>query len=443
MGQISDILNTRYQAKTRTLSAVVQSVPRNSDGKQLGYITAKVAGQSGVKVYVGPNDVYYPGDYVTVEQKGKTAAANYFVSSLHAASRPKSGVFEFSDTTSIGEQEFDIGDLLFGDPTAANWWFDYDKGVMYLRTGGVINGSINSEGYVDLGNPNGAYLHLANNTIEFRNGDTVLSGIDAEGRTIYGIERWGRPHGPGIETREFLDDTGETRYIWSILGSDGRVGVSFVTGNTTNPDDYKFYLGPEGSEQRFLYDGGEITYAGKLIIFKPGFTNTNWAVQIDPSATYPLSVGHVNPGSAPFKVDWNGNVYATSVKTLQGNAGSNYTIDINSGGNYAIRGTGDSVGVYGSGNAYGVEGYTSGGNAKGVYGHSSGGIGVHGKGDTGIWAEMNSGGDAALTITGGPLIMNSQNITSVNRIYFSSTTYLYLSGTDIYWYNGSTGTKLN
>jgi len=57
---------------------------------------------------------------------------------------------------------------------------------------------------------------------------------------------------------------------------------------------------------------------------------------------------------------------------------------------------------------------------------------------------LATGIGAGATPTGaGDVLANRYLGTNAGRIYFSATHYLYLSGNDIYWYNGSTGVKLN
>lgn len=187
MGRINDLLNKRYQKRTRRLPAVVQEVPFDANGRPLGYILCKIGSQTNIKVYTGINDVYYPGDYLSIEQYGEAAAADYVAVSYHGGIRPDSGIYEFPDDTVItgGEtgpvtpQTFAAGDLVFGNPNDANWWFDYSSGIMYLRSGASNNGNISSSGTITLGASTVPYLFLSSSGIQFKDSGSVMAGMNA------------------------------------------------------------------------------------------------------------------------------------------------------------------------------------------------------------------------------------------------------------------------
>lgn len=187
MGRINDLLNKRYQKRTRRLPAVVQRVPLDANGRTLGYILCKIGSQNNIKVYTGLNDVYYPGDYLSIEQHGEAAAADYVAVSYHGGIRPDSGIYEFSGETTItdGEagpvtpQTFAAGDLVFGNPNDANWWFDYSSGIMYLRSGASNNGNISSSGTITLGASNVPYLFLSSSGVSFIDSGSVMAGMSA------------------------------------------------------------------------------------------------------------------------------------------------------------------------------------------------------------------------------------------------------------------------
>lgn len=474
MSKVSQLLNRKYQSKIKRLHGVVQSQPRDAAGKSLGYVLCEIAGNSSVPVSIGPNDVYYQGDSIAVETTGTPSAANFRSAGLTSYNRPDSGALEFSTTTTIGNQKYEPGDMVWGNPFESHFWFSITEGAIFMRVGGQTNGVIRGNGTIDLGDPNHVHMHLFDTGIEWKAGDTILSAIDAEGRSIYGFERLGRPHGPCIEWRETTDDNAEKRFTFQGLGMNGVPWFSFISGTDTTPDDYRFYIGPVGATHRLVYENGNLTLTGQIEATSGeigGWTISNTYIQggaarlyaagylqlgsgddvitlHSSDATWRLAIGANTMSSAPFRVDKDGNVYAASFKqlTANNNLGA-YIIDVNNNntgtGIGAIRGTGEDIGVYGTANTYGVEGYVSGGHGAGVYGYSPGGNGVKGQGTTGVVATMVGGGDEALLIVDGPLNVNSENITNVNRIYFSATQYLYLSGSDIYWYNGATGTKLN
>lgn len=294
--KIKQILDQRYQNRMPRLGARVTSRPLDENGRGTGYVMCNVAGTANVRVYTGPNEVYYPGDTVLVEQRGTPATAFYVMLGWEGGPRPDAGALEFTSTTAIGDDTYGAGDLLWGNPYAAHFHLDYDLGQINLKVGTKITGQIDAgTGTFIAGDP--ATLHgvFAPTGIEFKNGAETLSGWDAVGSTIYGIQTLGRPHGPGIQQREIVDpDTGEIRFAWQILGLNGVPGVSFVTGSDDDPDDYKFYIGPQGSTERLVYEDGNLTITG-------AFTATSLVV----GATTPDFGGQriINVGDATQDTD--------------------------------------------------------------------------------------------------------------------------------------------
>lgn len=264
MGRIGKLLSQRYQARMPRMAARVTQRPVDANGRGLGYVICEVAGVSGVHVQVNPDTIYYPGDSVLVEQRGTPALATYTVLGWQGGPRPQSGMLEITTATCIGGTTYEPGDLLWGNPYAAHFHMDYSTGQINLKTADTLTGRIDAGlGMFMAGNPSGLHGEFTASGISFMNSGSLLSAWDATGRTIYGVEVLGRPHGPGIQQREYTDvDTGETRYAWQVLGLNGVPGISFITGDETDPDDYKFYVGPIGASNRLVYENGDLELTG-------------------------------------------------------------------------------------------------------------------------------------------------------------------------------------
>lgn len=485
MSRIAQLLDRRYQGQMPRLAARVTSRPVDTAGHGLGYVVATVGTQTGVRIAVGAEDVYYPGDTVLIEQRGGAAAASYVALGYQGGSRPDSGDYEITADTTIGNESYAAGDRLWGNPFGAHFHLDYAAGQLWLKSGSTPTGCIDAaQGLYIAGNPASVHAEFGATGIEFKSGATVLSGWDAVGRSIYGVETLGRPLGPGIQQREVVDpDTGETYYVWQVLGLNGVPGIMFRTGTETSPDDYRLTIGPPGATQSLTYANGALaltgmitaaagtiggwtigsdqitgTGSGRSAYLKSygalqlyGGSSGKWVLLDAGHATYPMAVGSATASSAPFRVDWSGNAYITGLKALSGsNSMTGFVIDVeqtSSGvADGAIRGNGDTYGVYGLANKYGVYGYALGGpGAAGVYG--TGGTsysGVWGVGDPGVYAKAYDASSYSLRLATGPMDASGLNIEDVGKLYLGGTTcYLYLSGTDVYWYNGSTGVKLN
>lgn len=481
MSRIAQILDRRYQGQMPRLAARVTSRPVDAAGHGLGYVVATVGTQTGVRVAVGAEDVYYPGDTVLIEQRGGAAAASYVALGYQGGARPDSGDYEITADTTIGNESYAAGDRLWGNPFGAHFHLDYAAGQLWLKSGSTPTGCIDAaQGLYVAGNPASVHAEFGATGIEFKSGSTVLSGWDAVGRSIYGVETLGRPHGPGIQQREVVDpDTGETYYVWQVLGLNGVPGVMFRTGTETSPDDYRLTIGPPGAAQSLTYANGALALtgtitaaagniggwtieadrikSGRAYLQAAGALNLyggsagKWVLLDASQATYPVAVGNATASSAPFRVDWNGNAYITGLKALSGsNSVTGFVIDVeqtsSGASDGAIRGDGEIYGVYGRANKYGVYGYALGATgAAGVYG--TGGsdyTGVWGSGDPGVYAKAYDASSCSLRLSTGPMDAGGQNIQDVAKLYLGGTTcYLYLSGTDVYWYNGSTGVKLN
>lgn len=472
---IRTALDNRYQNRMPRLAARVTSRPQDSTGRGLGYVVATIANQAGVHVAVGPDDAYYPGDSVLVEQRGGAAAASYVALGWQSGTRPNSGDIEITADTTIGGTGYSAGDRIWGNPFAAHFYLDYDEGQLWLKSNSQVTGCIDAaQGLFIAGDPGALHGQFGATGIEFRNGSTVLSGWDATGRSIYGVETLGRPLGPGIQQKEVVDpDTGETRYVWQVLGLNGVPGVAFVTGTESDPDNYKFYIGPTGAAQRLSYENGALTVTGTIsaaLLTANAGSIAGWDISADQlrgvgssvvldsdgivvvnnqaglhgtHATWRIWAGATlaNIASAPFRVDKDGGTYITSLKSLAGSTATSWAIDVE--GSSATYG-----GIHAVGGKYGVYGEadSAGAGVKGFANDSGWGVeaGATSTASGGLYAYTAAGsGKPAIKVANGPIFANGQDLTYVNRIYFDATRYLYLSGSDIYWYDGATGTKLN
>ncbi len=330
--------------------------------------------------------------------------------------------------------------------------------------------------------------------LEFVSGGKTVASLLAQERTITGFERLGRWGGPSVEwgpVEDLQHNPLNERFGFWLRAKDNEPFLAAVSGTLEFPDDALFRVGKTAAAhwfqlknglfswagantslsedgtltaERFLGKGGTIggwTIEGdrlssnRCFLQAAGAVNlyggdTNKWVLLDASqATFPVAVGHATAGSAPFRVNWWGETYVTALRALTGSTNLNgWVVEVtntNTGAAVgAIRGVGESIGLYGYANKYGVQGEAAGATgAAGVYGYSGAYSGVYGKGSTGVLAEMAAGGDEALKLVGGRLNANGQNLEGVNRIYFGATCYLYLSGSDVYWYDGATGVKLN
>ena len=151
------------------------------------------------------------------------------------------------------------GDQYLGALTGPNWWFRYDLGVFMLRNGTITHGALgNLNGCYDYqqttygsafgldqpGAPwlamdetngfrimkyktrvfhvdmagNAAFGYAGQSEVKINPGESLISFVvdgvtqsawDSQGRTIYGIERLGRPLGPCIEWGPIPDPSGD------------------------------------------------------------------------------------------------------------------------------------------------------------------------------------------------------------------------------------------
>lgn len=395
-------------------------------------------------------------------------------------------------------------------PGKANWWYVYELGQWRIRSGNNVRGALGNlqdvYGYeqqvfghawgkadgdwlgidedngirmmrgqttvaqwkerdIVLGEDGEPRLRLRPGAIEFLGPDgTVKAGFDGVTRSVYGWDRWGLPLGPAVE----IGPTDDGRWgIW-LRGRDNVPFASLLSGTEADPDNVYLRVGAQGAANFLEFLNGNLEVrgtiggwtieadrikGGRAYLQSAGALNlyggsTNRWVLLDASqATYPMAVGHASAASAPFRVDWDGNVYATSVKQITGSGSTSGATE----GIAMFTNTGAGPAIFASGGIY-VDGTMGDGYTLTVAGpayitgnqlalHLEGVTALEAGGDIGVAA---TGSTSSIKLVSGRLDANSQNIVNVNRLYLGGTTcYLYLSGSDIYWYNGATSVKLN
>ncbi len=142
MGETGRLLRDKFEARRIQLPARVTSIPLDADGKSSGYVLAEISGQAGVKVRIGPSDNYYPGDWIAAEQVGGGAGAQYVAAGFVAGTRPQSGAWEITSQITIGSETFDAGDVVYGNPYDAHWWYDYSAGRWNVRQANATRGAL-------------------------------------------------------------------------------------------------------------------------------------------------------------------------------------------------------------------------------------------------------------------------------------------------------------
>jgi len=121
---IKELLDARYEMRRPTLQAVVTAMPLDADGKSKGYVVATVAGYPNEHVLIGPNDTYYVGDAIIVEQIGTPGMAYYRAQGTTAPTRRgATGFYSFTDTTTLSGSTYQAGDVVIGDPASAHGVF--------------------------------------------------------------------------------------------------------------------------------------------------------------------------------------------------------------------------------------------------------------------------------------------------------------------------------
>lgn len=405
---------------------------------------------AGSRVYVPLSEVspgLAMGDAVRLEQWGTAAAAEYRVLDAIGA-RPASGYLEFGQDTDFGGQLYGGGDLILGGVIGeqANWWFDYSEGTWFQRIGLKIMGYIRATGEQAWGPPDGLHWRIdpSANKLSLYNGDTELRVFDGDTGYIQGWDGVGLPLGPGIRWGEIgeVDEAGDPvldasgnqikRYAWRVVGLHGVPVISALSGTQEDPDDVQWQIGaPDSANYLRWQDGlldiyGGITaergtiggwtidanqmYAYNLFMHRTGYVQAGYgddiAVISAADVLWRFWAGYSDPAYAPFRVDKDGNVYATSFKLIEGSAAGD-VMDLTSTGATAVQGTGELTGVYG-------KGYTQ----YGVHGEGVNGAGVYGEGPTGVLAE---GTDFALSASGAPSSFGGENIENIADIEQADT----------------------
>jgi len=276
LSKVTELLNSKYERKQRVLVGVVTSVPMRADGRNTGKIVATVAGQAGITVNIGSTDVYYVGDTIRVRSTGPVTQSEYSADGIVAAVRPSSGIIEYPSDVTIGTRTFGEGDATLGDATGSHFWFDYSTGNLFMMKGDYQRGVISSDGYLELGNRGYSWSRYTDTATEWYYGDELISAIDGAGRTIYGFERWGRPHGPAIEIKEILDvdENGDPilntdgeqqkRYGVICLDHSGAAVWSLLTGTETSPTTPAFFFGRPEDAQRLNWEDGVLNVYGHV-----------------------------------------------------------------------------------------------------------------------------------------------------------------------------------
>ncbi len=270
--RIREILDQRYAGHIPQLAGQVTT----GDTGRLGTVTATVAGQPGVTVKVPMGAAYYPGDTILVEQRGSPAQATYVATGWVSGTRPDAGMLEFPVDSTLGGQNYEAGDLLWGNPFSGHFHLDYSLGHINLRVGLTETGRIDANtGSFMAGNPDG--LH----------GTFAPAGV-----TFYDTD-----------------------------------GTTPLTGWSANA----FWVGPAGTSERLVYSSGGLSVTGTItatagsiggwVIGANRLADAAGVVGLSAAVTAGDDIrfwaGHATPGSAPFRVTEAGVLTATSA-TISG-----------------------------------------------------------------------------------------------------------------------------
>lgn len=320
--RIRKLLDERYSARRKQLHAVVTAAPM-VDGRSAGYVVATVAGVPGVRVNVSPDlrAPFVANDTIIVEGVGTPAAMGYWAVGRTGGARTNSDAYIFPSTTAIGSSSYEAGDILLGSTLAdwSNWWYQFALGRWQIRQGTTMQGAIgNLTGLYDYtddgavyGNAFGLYapgaawiatdplnglrimsyrsrvfqvnplgiatfglpdqaeivIDPTSGEIVFSVGGVAQSAISANTRTIYGIERLGRPLGPNIEWGSIPDPSNleslERFGFWMRnLGGDRFFAI--LSGTEADPDSASFRVGSQGDENYLEYQNGELNVVGTI-----------------------------------------------------------------------------------------------------------------------------------------------------------------------------------
>ncbi len=306
----------------------------------------------------------------------------------------------------------------------------------------------------------------------------------------------GQQHGPMIRGGEVieLDDQGApitevtTRYGLRIYDTSGLPRIALLTGTLDEPNSVAALFGSESDASYLHYDAhglrlkGELTASSgaiggwtitadqlrsrwsALVLDSDGLLLANNEVGIhgaDPSGLRVWAgASYDYRANAPFRVYNDGRVYATKVLALEAenavsgsgvitvaNTGSGvaaYGLMVTAAGSYAVHVNGPDGGLEVVGATLpALKGATSGPYPTiDVTSDQSYAVQAQATGADG--AVRAIGGTYAIKMEAAPMHAGAQNIEAVNylyaqRLYLGDTAhYLYLSGDNLYWHNGTT-----
>jgi len=366
MSVIRDILYNNFESKRPLLSAVVTSVPRDIYGKSLGYIRATIAGKTSETIRVGPDETYFIGSTILVEQRGTLSSATYHALGNISANLPTTGMVQFAEEYTINDISFLEGDLMIGNPFAGHWHFVHDDGRWDIKYGSELLGSIgllngaydiqsnfagaifggdgttdvtariigdigfqikrgtaqigiwDTEGVITLGEENKSQIIIDHrlNSINFMNNSEVIAGFDADTLSMTGWQRWGHILGPSLEVGEVkdIDENGDpildsfgnvqTRWVMRGITKDGIPFFSFMTGTVENPEDAEFQFGRYNDDNRITFSSNILTSDGNFNI-RGGTVYGSTDVSSDGSITWDDEKGVISSSTLSHTEDAN------------------------------------------------------------------------------------------------------------------------------------------
>lgn len=328
---LRQLLDQRYQPRAARLAARITQRPVDSTGKGLGYVIAEVGGQTGVRVANPANVPYYPGDYVLVEQRGSAASASYVIVDFESGPRPDSGQIEFTSDTTIGNESYGAGDLLWGNPFQAHFHMDYSEGHINLKSGSTYTGRIDAgTGTFIAGNPSGTRGVFSASGIIFRDATTEYAGLtsgqfwvgpsSASQRLVYdqatgtlsitgtinaiggSINLYGSTGGRlsigEIQNIVSGQLQGTGIYAFRLYDANGVPQISFTTGDTSGPT---MRIGAANAKQYLQWQAGQLQVKGNIYatggefanfdIYADSIISKNGKITIQANATSTLNEG--------------------------------------------------------------------------------------------------------------------------------------------------------